>query len=852
MNNQTTPLIQSEFSILSLINNLPGPACVTDMEYSILASNDLFGKIFGYKKNSLSLKDNSNSSTEENLLNILHHEILTVSEGTLSSAHKNVRYDSEEGDTFWYKVHVTSFQDEGDNRFLFISGCDITAQYALSTQQNRFNTLLEFIRGITESHLFDSHPEEQIQQVISRVGMVMKVRYSSYLEIDQTSPQFIIRERCLWSDRSGYCIGADVDKFGQDSVFTSLLSDLNAHIPIVIRRSHAKGFICQLLDERQSGSLVVVPLMQHNRLFGILLLFDESESRLWLQAELTTLMILAVELKVRLAGRQIKEVLVQSEQKFQSLIDQIGDMYFMTDKSGFLIRVSPSMAKNLGYPSVQSLEGNPFENIVHPPEFWPLFLSDIISGEGVKDYEIQLLAFDKRILYSSISCRLVYDDGGFLQGIEGVIRDISRRKQYGDLLSDIEWKLEQAQKVAKMGVWSYDKHMERFGVSHEVFSLLGIPPDQNFVTIDGFLSRISSQDTEKIVCYFRQDMCEGLDFDVEFRISLEDKKFRYLKMKGKPLIKKGIIQGSFGILQDITDRKDVENHLMKYATELEEKTMEIDATRNQLLDMNRDLDMRVRKRTAEIENLLKQKDEFIQIIGHDLKTPLTPLVALLPYIRKKITDPELCTTLDMLIEDVTTIRKLITTILDLAKMNCLYVTSDLQCIHLKEVTDLIISDNAYLIHQKSLLIENEIPDDFSIMMSPIHFDAVFGNIFGNAIKYSYINGKVSIYGANHPNSVIITVQDNGIGITPEHLPRIFEEFYCADTSRHDRGSHGLGLAIAKRIVEMYHGTISVYSEGLEKGTTFSLRLKKNPDMQVKDGGLLNSMHEPEKGGENGR
>ena len=60
---------------------------------------------------------------------------------------------------------------------------------------------------------------------------------------------------------------------------------------------------------------------------------------------------------------------------------------------------------------------------------------------------------------------------------------------------------------------------------------------------------------------------------------------------------------------------------MKYATELEKKTIELDEMRTQLLDMNRDLDYRVRKRTVQIEDLLKQKDEFIQIIGHDLKTP---------------------------------------------------------------------------------------------------------------------------------------------------------------------------------------------------------------------------------------
>jgi signal transduction histidine kinase len=261
--------------------------------------------------------------------------------------------------------------------------------------------------------------------------------------------------------------------------------------------------------------------------------------------------------------------------------------------------------------------------------------------------------------------------------------------------------------------------------------------------------------------------------------------------------------------------------------------MELDAMRTQLLDMNRDLDNRVRKRTVQIDQLLKQKDEFIQIIGHDLKTPLTPLVAILPYIRKKIDDPELCELLDNSIEDVATIRKLVTTILDLAQMNSLYMISDIQDIYISELVNQIISDNAYLIHQKSLHITNSILSEYSVKMSPVHIETIFGNLIGNAIKYSFIDGNVQISANNYQDSIEIIIKDEGIGIELEHITRIFEEFYRADNSRHERGSHGLGLAIVKRVIEMYHGTISIQSEGAGKGTTVHLLLKKHPDILLK-------------------
>ncbi|WP_181391270.1 ATP-binding protein [Methanospirillum stamsii] len=708
-----------------------------------------------------------------------------------------------------------------------------------SHDQTEITTLLKLILEITGSHVLDYHPEERIQQIISRVGKVMNIRYSSFLDIQTEFEKIKIREKYLWSNKYGYLIGSDFDNIETDPCFMTLLLQLQKHHPIIIKQNDTSGIINELMRERQSGSMIMVPLIHNNIISGILVFFNESDTRSWIHTEITTLKILASVIETGISKKQIEDILKRSEKKFQGLIDQIGDMYFMTDKSGFLKTVNRSMVKTLGYETFHDLEGISFENIIHPPEYWPIFLSDIISNEGVKDYEIQLLTSDNHILYSSISCRLIYDDEGMLQGIEGVIRDISRRKQYGDLLSDIEWKLEEAQKIARMGVWSYDSSLNLFRVSPEVFTLLGIPAEQNYVNLEDFIQRSYPQDKEKLQKYFPNALKLGSDFDFEFRVSLQERKFKYLRIKGKPLIKKGIKQGSFGILQDITERKDVEKHLMKYATELEQKTLELDAMRTQLLDMNRELDIRVRRRTIQIEELLKQKDEFIQLIGHDIKTPLTPLVAILPYIRKKVSDPEIGELLDNSIEDVATIRKLVSKILELAQMNSLYMISDIQEIAIWEMVNQVISDNAYLIHQKSLEIINIIPKNYKIMMSPMHFETVAGNLIGNAIKYSFIEGKVTIQAQDIGDSIVITIEDIGIGIEKEHITRIFDEFYRADNSRHERGSHGLGLAIAKRVVEIYSGKISVFSDGAGKGTTFQVQLNKNPDVNIKrKSGLL--------------
>ena len=102
------------------------------------------------------------------------------------------------------------------------------------------------------------------------------------------------------------------------------------------------------------------------------------------------------------------------------------------------------------------------------------------------------------------------------------------------------------------------------------------------------------------------------------------------------------------------------------------------------------------------------------------------------------------------------------------------------------------------------------------------------NIITNAIKYSNDGGIISIHAEDKDNEVHLSIKDNGIGMTQDQLERLFDEFYKADESRHDFESSGLGLPIAKRIVEKHGGKIWVESEGIGMGSTFHFTLPKNP------------------------
>jgi PAS domain S-box-containing protein len=712
---------------------------------------------------------------------------------------------------------------------LAVSG--ITSHRVARDQQSHETTLINIIHEIAASDQI-SYPGRLVQQVVSRVGSLLQIPFISFLEFTTESDyQIPLREEVLWSRRYGFLIGEGWDGISSiDLCGSRQVSDVFCSQPYLIHTLETVPIALNAtMLERGVSTLLIIPVLYEREVYGCFILWNTEE--ILKEHDITALKIIGRIVGAGMMNMRVETDLAQSREKFRSVIEHIGDMYYRTDKAGILLEISPSMATALGYQSSALLIGLSMEALLMYPDNWPIFLSEVLNSNGVKDYELILKGAGSKVITGSVSCRLVYTEDGDLLGIEGVIRDISRRKQYEHLVHESEWKLEQAGRIAKLGLWSYDVKFKTFRVSPEVFSILGFPSDMNVITLGDLIHITSDPDKNQLLKHFLNESVSSGEFGFDIRIDLPAGKFKYIRIHGQPRMREGAVTGSFGILQDITERKEVEQHLLRYANQLEQKTLELDAMRSQLLDMNRDLDQRVRIRTTQIEELLRQKDEFIMQIGHDLKTPLTPLVAILPYVRKKISDPELIDLLNVSIEDVKTIRRMLTKILELARMNALYSLSDLQQINLHEALDQIISDNTYLIHQKSLLVRNEIPDSFSLMISPMHLETLMGNLIGNAVKYSYIDGSIIITAEEKPESICIRIKDNGIGIPADALPRIFDEFYKADSSRHDLNSHGLGLAIARRIVDIYGGIIKARSEGSGKGSTFLVNLKKIPEFR---------------------
>jgi len=275
-----------------------------------------------------------------------------------------------------------------------------------------------------------------------------------------------------------------------------------------------------------------------------------------------------------------------------------------------------------------------------------------------------------------------------------------------------------------------------------------------------------------------------------------------------------------------TYSKNLEKLVAERTKELEEKTkrlqqinQDLTVAREDLSTLNKNLEVRVQERTEEIEKLLKQKDEFINQLGHDLKNPLGPLINLIPLLEEEEEDTAKKEMLSVLHRNADYMKNLVVKTLELAMLNSPNTKFSIETINLfKEVTQ-IINNKKILFDENNVKISNNINRSLSIKADRLRLEELLTNILENSSKYCQNDCKITIDAKQTNDFVTISIKDNGIGMTTEEIDRIFDEFYKADSARHDIQNTGLGMSICKRIVEKHGGRIWVESPGPGKGTS---------------------------------
>ncbi|MDW7670964.1 MAG: ATP-binding protein [Bacillota bacterium] len=230
---------------------------------------------------------------------------------------------------------------------------------------------------------------------------------------------------------------------------------------------------------------------------------------------------------------------------------------------------------------------------------------------------------------------------------------------------------------------------------------------------------------------------------------------------------------------------------------------------------------------TEHEKLEKMRKEFVANVSHELKTPLTTIKSYAEtMLEGGIDDPELQERFLKVIDDeADRMARLVRDLLQLSNLDYQQMKWDPKPVNLLHLMDKAVRNMEHSIRQKNHSLQYEPPQEALYTYGDEDaIEQVIINIVSNAIKYTPDGGELRIYLEAEKSTVSLTVQDNGIGIPSQDMPRVFERFYRVDKARsREMGGTGLGLSIAQQIIEAHGGSIHLYSRE-NKGTRVVMRL----------------------------
>jgi signal transduction histidine kinase len=227
--------------------------------------------------------------------------------------------------------------------------------------------------------------------------------------------------------------------------------------------------------------------------------------------------------------------------------------------------------------------------------------------------------------------------------------------------------------------------------------------------------------------------------------------------------------------------------------------------------------------SAELEDLERSRRDLVANVSHELKTPIAAIRAHLENLADGVeeADPK---TLQVMLAQTERLTRLVDQLLDLSRLESGEAPFHREVVAIAPLVARVISEITIGRSISDVRLEADVADDAVADADPERIHQVLFNLVDNAVRFTPPGGEISVIGARRDGRVRIQVVDTGVGIAPDHLPRVFERFYRVDASRsRDDGGTGIGLAIARSIVEGHGGRIVAESEP-GHGSTFTFDL----------------------------
>jgi PAS domain S-box-containing protein len=490
--------------------------------------------------------------------------------------------------------------------------------------------------------------------------------------------------------------------------------------------------------------------------------------------------------------KQIQQDLARSAQRYRTLFESIDEGFcileVLCDASGRprdyrFVEVNPAFERQAG---LSNAVGRTIRELVPAIEdsYIETYGRVALTGETIR-FESRADALDRW-----------FDAFAFRVGepaqrrVALLFTDITERKLAQDALLERESQLREAQSLAGIGSWYWDVATDVTVASAELLRIYGMGEHESlppFAQQRGSL--YVAEDWERLNAMVHAAVVHGTPYSIDLRAFRAGKPI-WVIARGAPVRgDDGRVIALRGTVQDITERKQIEEALREADT---------------------------------------RKDEFLATLAHELRNPLAPLRNGLTILRMGDgTGPAAVRARELMERQLAHLVRLVDDLLDVSRVSQGKVTMKKSITSLQSLVELALETAKPLVDSAGHTLTVDLPHEPVLMhVDPTRMAQVLSNLLNNAAKYTPQGGRIALKAAIAlPGHLQVTVQDNGVGIPADMLDKVFDLFtQVGGAVERSQGGLGIGLSLARRLVELHGGQVRASSAGAGHGSTFTLDL----------------------------
>jgi two-component system CheB/CheR fusion protein len=590
-------------------------------------------------------------------------------------------------------------------------------------------------------------------------------------------------------------------KFSDDKMLSDVRSVLQHLVPIEreVESHSGRWYLRRTLPYRTS----------ENHIEGVVITFVDIGARK------------RSELEVLKAHERVQGVLEQMPTAVVILDPLAGHLQYANRRAASLFGTSlpTPTPPGIGLPFRPTLSGTRNTGHVYLEEEWPLART-LATGAIITDEEIEVIGMDKVIRVFSVSSAPVHNPNGAIIAVVGTFLDITQRRRGEEALAEANQRLGLlVESAMDFAILTLDVQGRVVTWNSGAERILGWTEKEKV----GRTCRVIFTPEDRAAQVPEREIQQALDTgratDERWHVRKDGSRFWASGVMARMTSPTGEVTGLVKIMRDNTEAKVTEDRLMAAIAGAE-------------------------RASARAEEANRAKDEFIAVVSHELRTPLNTIRLWARMLgNEKLSPKDRADGLQMINRAAVAQQQVIDDLFDVSRIASGKLKLALHETMLANVVKGAVEAVEPVATGRGIRLSSRVSNDLGVVRAdPGRLQQVIWNLLSNAVKFTPQGGSVSVAARRDGAMVTIEVIDTGVGIKREFLPHVFDRFRQAEVgATRGHGGLGLGLAIAKQIVELHGGSISVISEGDGQGSTFRVELPLPVSADIDDTGEVRSL-----------